>query len=215
MLSRIRNPFLFLSFNPFCPQPLRLQRRNAWAHAFRTCSSPMICHHWRLWRCSLACPASSRTPVTCRRPCWTISECARVTPSSAISCSGTTSNLIPPVDMLLDHRVCCMNIRTSFSICVQTGTDQGGRIERCTQGPGQPRYLSDHIWGDGAETRRPHNWSPLPAAWLCSPSVFRERFVKLILGCHVSLLWRTWEFIYFDIHLPAAVNTHIKFFGWK
>lgn len=81
--------FLFLSVYPFCLPTLHLQRRNAWAHVFRTCSSLMICHRWRLWRCSPASPASSRTPVTCHRPCWTISECARVTPSSAISCSGT------------------------------------------------------------------------------------------------------------------------------
>lgn len=74
--------------------------------------------------------------------------------------------------------VCCMNIHTNLSVSIQAGTGQGGRIERCAKGPGQPGHLSDHIWGDGAETRRPDNRSPLPAAWLCSPAAFWERCVN-------------------------------------
>lgn len=72
---------------------LSSQRRNAWPRVFRTCSSRTICHRWRLSRCSPASPVSLKTPATCHRLCWTISECARVTPSSATSCSGTASLL--------------------------------------------------------------------------------------------------------------------------
>lgn len=92
-----------------------LQRRNAWLRAFRTCSSLMTCHHWRLWTCLLACPASSKTPATCHRPCWMISECARATPSSVTSCSGTVWTRR---DVPRQLRPRLMNVPTSFFLCV-------------------------------------------------------------------------------------------------
>lgn len=122
-----RNPFPnFPAFNPSCAQPLHEQRRNAWAHVCRTCSSPTICLLWRSWRCSPACPASSKTPVTCRRPCWMISECARVTPSSVISCSGSRFKLqhTPAVNTLLDRGA--LNEHLCDLLCAQAGADQGG-----------------------------------------------------------------------------------------
>lgn len=107
-----------------------LQRRNAWLRAFRTCSNLMICHHLRLWTCLLACPASSKTPVTCRRPCWMIFECARVTPSSVISCWGA---ILTSQDMLRQHRL--LKVPTSAFVCFQIGAGQRGWIKRCTEGP--------------------------------------------------------------------------------
>lgn len=110
--KKIAQPALTSPFKPCLHLlPLHLQRRNAWARVFRTCSSLMICHLWRSWRCSPASPASSRTPVTCRRPCWTTSECARVTPSSAISCSGTAS-LLP-----LTHASSVLHEHSSELLC--------------------------------------------------------------------------------------------------
>lgn len=70
-----------------------------------------------------------------------------------------------------------MNLSASFSVS-QTGAGEGGRIKRCTEGPGQPGHLSHHLWSDGTETRWPYNRSPLPAAWLCSPTVLWERCVN-------------------------------------
>lgn len=68
--------------------------------------------------------------------------------------------------------------RASFQLlCVQTGTNQGGRIQRRLEGPGQPSDLSDHVWRDGAEACWTHHWRPLLAAWLCAPPAFGQRFV--------------------------------------
>lgn len=83
----------------------------------------------------------------------------------------------PSANILLVPWVCPMNIHTS-SFWMQTGAGQGGRIERCTEGPGQPGHLPNYIWGDRAETCRPDNRSPLPSAWLCSPTALWERYVN-------------------------------------
>lgn len=160
-----------------------LQRRNAWLRAFRTCSSPTICHHLRLWTCLLACPASSKTPVTCHRPCWMISECARVTPSSLTSCSG---RIVTWQDMLRQHGLSLSNLPTSFFLSVQIGAGEGGWLKRCTEGSCQPRYLSDHIRRDGTETCWSHNWGPLPTPWLCSSPTFWERSVIVVSSFKMS-----------------------------
>lgn len=68
---------------------------------------------------------------------------------------------------------------TPAPVCVQTGTDQGGRVQRRAEGPGQPGDLSDHVRGDGAETCRTHHWRPLPAAWLCAAPTFGQRSVHI------------------------------------
>lgn len=139
----------------------------------------MTCHPLRLWTCLLACPASSKTPVTCHRPCWMISECARVTPSSVTSCSGRPLTLT-------GHAGSAQTVPTASSnrlcLCVQIGAGQGGRIKRCAEGSCEPRYLSDHVRCDRAETCWPHNWGPLPTPWLCSPPTFWERCVIIVIS---------------------------------
>lgn len=196
--------------------PVSLQRRNAWLRAFRTCSSPMICHHLRLWTCLLACPASSKTPVTCHRPCWTISECARVMPSSVTSCSGRTLTWL---DVLRQHRLSRPNVSNRLCLCVQIGTGQGGWTKRCTEGPCQPRYLPDHIRCDRAETCWSHNWSPLPAPRLCSPPAVWERCVIIVVSFKINfILWLILSTFYvkkkgrFYIKKGTNINMLVFFF---
>lgn len=69
----------------------------------------------------------------------------------------------------------CVDVRTA-GFCLKAGTGEGGRIQRCAEGPGQLGHLSVHLRGDRAETCRSDNRSPLPAARIYSPSAIWERY---------------------------------------